>query len=106
MPGFDWNGNGKRDAFDRFMDMKVMSEVSKKSNEASASTQKKTTSMNNINSQPRENQQSNGLVIFKSLLAIGLVVGAFVACLSGEMGKLGMGLLLIGAAIGGYFILK
>ena len=30
MPGFDWNGNGKRDAFDRFMDMKVMSEVSKK----------------------------------------------------------------------------
>ena len=28
MPGFDWNGNGKRDNFDRFMDMKVMSKVS------------------------------------------------------------------------------
>ena len=21
MPGFDWNGNGKSDAFDHFMDM-------------------------------------------------------------------------------------
>lgn len=28
MPGFDWNGNGKHDAFDTFMDMKVMSDVS------------------------------------------------------------------------------
>ena len=62
--------------------------------------------MNNYNSQPQDNQQSNGLVIFKSLLAIGLVVGAFAVCLSGGMGKLGMGLILIGAAIGGYFILK
>lgn len=25
MPGFDWNGNGKTDAFDHFMDMKVSS---------------------------------------------------------------------------------
>lgn len=28
MPGFDWNGNGKSDAFDHFMDMKVMSSSS------------------------------------------------------------------------------
>jgi len=28
MPGFDWNGNGSHDAFDSFMDMKVMSDVS------------------------------------------------------------------------------
>ena len=27
MPGFDWNGNGKSDAFDHFMDMKVISDV-------------------------------------------------------------------------------
>ena len=51
-------------------------------------------------------QDSNGSVIFKSLLAIGLVIGAFAFCLSGELGQLGMGLLLIGAAFGGYFILK
>jgi len=28
MPGFDWNGNGSHDAFDSFMDMKVMSSSS------------------------------------------------------------------------------
>lgn len=53
-----------------------------------------------------KSQDTNGSVIFKSLLAIGLVIGAFALCLSGEMGQLGMGLLLIGAAFGGYFILK
>lgn len=52
-----------------------------------------------------KSQDTNGSVLFKSLLAIGLVVGAFALCLSGEMGQLGW-LLLIGAAFGGYFILK
>ena len=28
MPNFDWNKNGKKDAFDRYMDIKVMSNVS------------------------------------------------------------------------------
>ena len=28
MPGFDWNGNGKKDSFDHFMDNKVMSDTS------------------------------------------------------------------------------
>ena len=32
MPGFDWNGNGKKDSFDHFMDHKVVSETSKESN--------------------------------------------------------------------------
>lgn len=31
MPGFDWNGNGKKDAFDHYMDNKVMLETSKDS---------------------------------------------------------------------------
>ena len=51
-------------------------------------------------------QDSNGSVIFKSLLVIGLFIGAFALCLSGELGQLVMGLLLIGAAFGGYFIPK
>ena len=29
MAKFDWNGNGKKDNFDRFIEMKVISEVSK-----------------------------------------------------------------------------
>lgn len=32
MPGFDWNGNGKKDSFDRFMDYKVTSKTANKSN--------------------------------------------------------------------------
>ena len=27
MPGFDWNGNGKSDTFDHFIDMKVTFDV-------------------------------------------------------------------------------
>lgn len=53
-----------------------------------------------------KSQESDGSIILKSLLVIGLVIGAFALCLSGEMGQLGMGLLLIGAAFGGYFILR
>ncbi len=57
--------------------------------------------------QPQQNtQESNGSVIGKCALAIGLCVGAFALCMSGEFGELGMGLLLIGAAIVGYLILK
>ena len=38
MPGFDWNGNGKKDSFDHFMDHKVMSETSKDSNNKPTNT--------------------------------------------------------------------
>jgi hypothetical protein len=42
MPGFDWNGNGKKDSFDHFMDNKVMSETSDdKNNPSSGSGNKK-----------------------------------------------------------------
>lgn len=57
--------------------------------------------------QPSSNsKRSDGEVLLRSILVIALCVIAFVLCLSGGIGKLGMGLLLIGAAIGGYFILK
>ena len=36
MPGFDWNGNGRSDAFDHFMDMKVMSDSSDASDDSSS----------------------------------------------------------------------
>lgn len=61
---------------------------------------------NNQSTSSQNNQSSDGTVIVKSLIAIGLCVGAFALCLAGDMGKLGMGLLLIGAAILGYNILK
>ncbi len=33
MKRFDWNGNGKRDVFDDFMDMKVIEEVNRKTDD-------------------------------------------------------------------------
>lgn len=51
-------------------------------------------------------KRSDGEVLFRSIIAIVLCVIAFVICLSGGVGKLGMGLLLIGAAILGYNLLK
>lgn len=47
---------------------------------------------------------SNGVVILKSLLVIGMCIGGFAIVMAG--GKLLGALALIGAAIGGYFILK
>ena len=53
--GRDWNGNGKRDSFDRFIDYKASSNVA---------------SNNKTNTQPSEQKgtpQNDGAVIFKSL---------------------------------------
>jgi len=50
--------------------------------------------------------KSEGVSLGKCLLVIVLCIVAFAICLAGEMGQLGMGLLLIGAAILGYNILK
>ena len=50
-------------------------------------------------------QDDNTKTILKSLLVVGLCVGAFAICLTSEIGKLGMGLLLIGAVVLGCFII-
>ena len=43
MPGFNWNGNGKKDSFDHFMDNKVMSETSDDKNNLSSGSGNKHT---------------------------------------------------------------
>ena len=118
---FDFNRDGKMDAFERaaecqFLDEVVFSDDSSdgdsddldEDDNSYVSTPAKIypNAPNQSQQTPRKDQESNGATILKSLLAIGLVIGAFALCLSGEMGQLGMGLLLIGAAFGGYFILK
>ncbi len=47
MLGFDWNGNGKKDAFDHYMDNKVMSEISDENNTTSNSNNKHKNSSSN-----------------------------------------------------------
>lgn len=51
-------------------------------------------------------QDDNATTIVKSVLCVAICLIAFAICLSGGIGKLGMGLLMIGAAILGYFIMK
>ncbi len=58
------------------------------------------------NNNEQSETPSNASVIAKSLLVIGLCVGALVLSISADLGKLGIGLCLIGAAIVGYHILK
>lgn len=41
MPGFDWNGNGKKDAFDHYMDMKVTEETTNESKNISGGNSNK-----------------------------------------------------------------
>ncbi len=52
MAGFDWNGNGKKDSFDHFMDNKVMSENSDDkngSNSGSSNKPNKSSGGNSLN---------------------------------------------------------
>lgn len=50
--------------------------------------------------------ESDGDILLKSIIVIILCVIAFAICIAGDFGKLGMAVILIGAAIGGYYILK
>ena len=121
MPRFDWNGNGKRDLFDDYMDMKVMEEVNKKNDiddydddydtlpsfgEVS-SNYEYNTRIENRNSVSETNsgnyRDSNLMVIFKCLLVLGMCVGAMALYLSGSWFG---GLLLIPTVILGYKILS
>lgn len=51
-------------------------------------------------------QDDNATTIVKSVLCVTVCLIAFAICLSGGIGKLGMALIMIGAAVLGYFIMK
>lgn len=51
-------------------------------------------------------QDDNATTIVKSVLCVAVCLIAFAICLSGGIGKLGMALIMIGAAVLGYFIMK
>ena len=83
--GRDWNGNGKQDSFDRFMDYKTGSNT--------PSSRKDTHQTDNA----KETPQSNGTVIFKSLLTLGLCFAGFAIPASADMGPLGAAISLLSA---------
>lgn len=86
--GRDWNGNGKKDSFDRFIDYKA------------SSNNCNVTSNNKTNTQPsgqKDTPQNDGAVIFKSLLTVGLCIAGFVLPISADMGSFGTAICLLSA---------
>lgn len=106
MPGFDWNANGQSDAFDHFMEMKV---VSDSTDTDESSSQDETTSSihttaNKATQSPSSSQESNISIIGKSFLVIIICIIAFAIAVNA--GGLVAAAVLLDAAFGGYFILK
>ncbi len=92
--GFDWNGNGKKDAFDHFMDMKVSEEINS-DEELNFSTSKKKANeeLKGISIGRKKlydaTKDSNGVIIFKCLLVTILCIGGMVIPVIAEMETLG-----------------
>ena len=109
--GFDWNGNGKKDYFDRFMDMKV-SGSSKSDNTPKSSSNKKSDDEElkgiSMGGKPfyDATKDSNGVTIFKCLLTTILCIGGIVLPVVAEMGTLGTLLSIFGGLGLSILILK
>lgn len=87
--GRDWNGNGKRDSFDRYIDYKASSSTCNKG----SSTHKAKESFAERN----EESQRNGTTILKSLLTISLCFAGFALPIATDMGSLGTAICLFSA---------
>lgn len=95
---FDWNGNGKKDAFDEYMNMKVsgMTEDNSKSKVQSNSNKPTNNDAND----------SNGTIIFKSIVATLICVGGIALSVAIELGTLGSLIILSCAIVISLIILK
>ncbi len=111
--GFDWNGNGKNDAFDNYMDMKVSGNDGSDSdgdegvtNARPTSTHKKSDNANeskglegiSMDGKPLYDatKDSNGVTILKSLLVTALCIGGIALPVAADMGPLGTLLCIFG----------
>lgn len=118
---FDWNGNGKSDAFDNYMDMKISDCDSsdgdesgtsasptlnhKKSNNSNESKELKGMSMDG---KPLYDatKDSNGVTILKCLLVTALCIGGIALPIAADMGTLGTLLCIFGGLGLSILILK
>ena len=109
--GFDWNGNGKKDHFDRFINMKV-SGSSKPDNTPNSSSKKKSNNEElkgiSMGGKPfyDATKDSNGVTIFKCLLTTILCIGGIILPVVAEMGTLGTLLCVFGGVGLSMLILK
>lgn len=121
--GFDWNGNGKSDAFDNYMDMKVSGSDSSDSDGDESGTSASPTSTHKKSSESTVNKElkgismggkplydatkdSNGVTILKSLLVTALCIGGIALPIAADMGPLGTLLCIFGGLGLSILILK
>ena len=121
--GFDWNGNGKSDAFDNYMDMKVSGNDSSNSDSDESETSTSSTSTHKKSSNSNESKElkgismggkplydatkdSNGVTILKSILVTALCIGGIVLPVAVDMGPIGTLLCIFGGLGLSILILK
>ncbi len=121
--GFDWNGNGKSDAFDNYMDMKVSGSDSSDSDgnesgiSASPTSTHKKSSNSTVNKELKgismggkplydASKDSNGVTILKCLLVTALCIGGIVLPVVADMGTIGTLLCIFGGLGLSVLILK
>lgn len=73
--GFDWNGNGRRDSFDSFVDMKLTNSCNNSNN------------LSNQNQNNFSNNSSNNETSFKPFIIITLCVLGVILPIIFEFGK-------------------
>ena len=121
--GFDWNGNGKSDAFDNYMDMKVSGSNSSVNDGMKSGTNSTSTLHDKKASNSTENKElkgismggkplydatkdSNGVTILKSILVTALCIGGIVLPVAADMGTFGTLLCIFGGLGLSILILK
>lgn len=118
--GFDWNGNGKMDSFDHYMNMKIINEsnsdddlnkqkISKSTNNSPSDSQsaKETPSIYMGNKKIYDStKDSNGITIFKSFLVTAICIAGILIPVIAEMEGLPVALFPLGAVLISVLILK
>ena len=109
--GFDWNGNGKKDSFDRFMDMKVSGRSipnhTQNSSSHKAFNDKEIKGIS-MGGKPLYDatQDSSGMTIFKCILVIALCIGGMILPGAADMGVIGTLLCIFGGVGVSVLVLK
>ena len=86
--GRDWNGNGKSDSFDRYIDYKASSVGNTNSN---------THKPNGASNSNSEESQSDGAIFLKSLATIGLCIAGVAIPVSADVGPSTTAIFLLAA---------
>lgn len=101
-PGFDWNGNGKQDLFDDYMNMKAA---------GSSGSHNKTCSRIADSENDKwvvydSRKDSDGVAVFKLLLVCVFCIGGLLLPASANAGPVGMAIGMLGALALSFATLK